>query len=76
MENRIRRHMHHVVVFTNTQMPGKQAAAYSYIAPKVRMARKWFKEEHPDRPILKIFSVGAKEYSVDAEKYYALYEES
>lgn len=72
----IKRHLHHVMVFASTETEGKQAALYFYRAPKVGMAKRWFKEEHPTKRLIKAISLGTKEYTVDARKYHALYEDS
>ena len=76
MENTVKRHMHNVMIFTEPEDPEKKIALVSYIAPKIDFARQWFKEDYPDNTILKIFSLGVKEYEIEASKYYALYKET
>jgi hypothetical protein len=68
--------MHNVMIFTEAVDPEKKVALVSYIAPKIDFAQKWFREDHPDKAILKIFSLGVKEYEIEASKYYALYKDT
>ena len=49
---------------------------YSYLAPKVYVARGWFEEEHPDEELVKIFSLGVHEYEISKERYRAIYQDS
>jgi hypothetical protein len=76
MADIIERYMHQVMVLAKSSTPGKEAAVYSYIAPKVYMVRSWFAEDHPGVEVIKIFSLGTKKYQIEREKYYALYKES
>lgn len=68
--------MHNVMIFTEPTSPEKKIALVSYIAPKIDFARQWFKEDHPNKPILKIFSLGVKEYEIEASKYNAIYKDT
>jgi hypothetical protein len=68
--------MHQVMVLAEPKNPKYKAFLTTYIAPKVDMAKRWFKEDYPTLKILKIASLGVKEYEIEASKYYALYEES
>ena len=76
MKNGIKRYMHNVMIFTTATNPEKKIALVSYIAPKIYLARQWFKVDHPEKPILKIFSLGVKEYEIEASKYDALYKDT
>ena len=64
---------HHVAVFTPSEDPKFKVKAHYYLAPKVCIARKLFEEEHPEKQITKIFSLGVGNYKVSREKHRALY---
>ena len=76
MARTLRKYMHHVMVLAEPKSPEYKAFFTTYLAPKIGMARRWFKEDYPDLKIYKIGSMGVKEYEIEASKYYALYEES
>jgi hypothetical protein len=76
MDDIIERYMHQAMVLLESKTPGKSAAVYSYIAPKMYMVRDWVAEDHPGVKVIKIFSVGTKKYEIEREKYYALYKKS
>jgi len=76
MAKLVRKHMHCVMVLAEPKNPEYKAFFTTYIAPKVGIARRWFKEDYPTLKILKIASLGVKEYEIEASKYYALYEDS
>jgi hypothetical protein len=64
------------MVFAETKDLNKKVAIFNYLAPKVPMVRRWFKEDYPDRKLFKVVSLGVKEYEIEAEKYYALYKDT
>jgi hypothetical protein len=76
MARSVKKHLHHVMVLAEPRNPEYKAFFITYIAPKVGTARRWFEEEYPTLKILKIASLGVKEYEIEASRYYALYEES
>jgi hypothetical protein len=76
MAKLVKKYMHHVMVLAEPKNPEYKAFFITYIAPKVGIARRWFKEEYPTLKILKIASLGVKEYEIEASRYYALYKES
>ena len=76
MANIIRRYMHNVMIFTTAQDPTKKVAIMNYIAPKVYIAKRWFKQDHPNRKLIKAVSLGVKLYEIEASKYNAIYEDT
>ena len=48
----------------------------NYIAPKVYIAKRWFKQDHPNRKLIKAVSLGVKLYEIEASKYNAIYEDT
>jgi hypothetical protein len=73
MERTIKTHFHTVVVFTKPTEENGKVGMYRYLAPKVFMARDWFEEDHPDKKILKLFSIGVSQHEIDGDKYNALH---
>jgi hypothetical protein len=76
MEKIISRYMHNVMIFTTAKDPTKKVEIMNYIAPKVYIAKQWFKQDHPNRKLIKAVSLGVKLYEIEASKYYAIYEDT
>lgn len=72
--NEIEVKLHNVIVWVPSKKPEFKVTQYSYLAPKVHIARKWFEAEHPDETIVKIFSLGVGTYKISRERYRAIYE--
>jgi len=70
----INRYMHNVMIFTTAQDPTKKVAIMNYIAPKVYIAKRWFKQDYPNRKLIKAISLGVKLYEIEESKYNAIYE--
>jgi len=66
--------VHDVVVFGKSLNPQFKVIAHSYYARRKEDARRFFEQQFPDNPVVKVIDLGVVEVEFSKEKYDALYE--
>ena len=76
MSREIKVWVHRVVVFFQPAPEGKKVSSRTYLVPKVHMALNWFREDEPNKKIVRLFSLGVFQAEMDKERYDALHKDT